>query len=207
MRIGDFIALWSASPFGDTAALPWTVTLAATQLIEAALADLGPGYRRCGDVAIHQTARVEDAGAIKGPAIIGPRSFVSRAALLRGGVYLDADCSVGPSAELKTVFMFARAKVAHLNFIGDSIIGAEVNFEAGAVVANHRNELDDKRIRILVGLAVVDTGVEKFGALVGDGCTIGANAVIAPGAVLKPGTHVPRLGLVDQQPSRDARPT
>jgi len=72
---------------------------------------------------------------------------------------------------------------AHFNFIGDSIIGADVNFEAGSLVANHSNEQDDKEIRILLDGAVIRTGVEKFGAVIGDGCRIGANAVIAPGAL------------------------
>ncbi|MFN3960771.1 MAG: hypothetical protein ACK4NP_12770 [Parvularculaceae bacterium] len=75
---------------------------------------------------------------------------------------------------------------------GPAIIGDGANIEAGAVIANHRNEQTDKRIRIRAGAEIIDTGVDKFGTLVGDGARIGANAVIAPGAV------VPRLALVDQ---------
>ena len=93
-----------------------------------------------------------------------------------------------------------RSKAAHLNFIGDSIIGSDVNLEAGSMVANYRNELSDKTIRIVQGDQVIDTGVEKFGALIGDGTRVGANAVIAPGAVLGRNARVPRLGLVDQHP-------
>jgi len=66
------------------------------------------------------------------------------------------------------------------------------------VIANRRNERDDPHIRLRVGQHVVDTGVESFGALVGDGSRIGANAVIAPGALLAPRSVVPRLGLIDQ---------
>jgi bifunctional N-acetylglucosamine-1-phosphate-uridyltransferase/glucosamine-1-phosphate-acetyltransferase GlmU-like protein len=105
---------------------------------------------------------------------------------------------VGPGSELKTSLMFKGAKLAHLNFVGDSILGAGVNVEAGAIIANYRNEFDDKTIRFRFGDKVVETHVEKFGALVGDGVEIGANAVIAPGAVLAPGTRVARLSLVDQ---------
>jgi len=66
------------------------------------------------------------------------------------------------------------------------------------VIANRRNEHADPRIRIRLGQHVIDTGVETFGALVGDGCRIGANAVVAPGALRPPRSIVPRLGLIDQ---------
>ena len=92
-----------------------------------------------------------------------------------------------PSSHIKKVF-------------GDSILGADVNCEAGAVIANFRNERGDRRIRIRHGDEVIDTGTERFGALVGDGARIGANAVIAPGAILAHGTVVGRLALVDQSP-------
>jgi acetyltransferase-like isoleucine patch superfamily enzyme len=73
-----------------------------------------------------------------------------------------------------------------------------VNVEAGAMIANYRNERADKRIRIRVEGQEIDTGVDKFGALIGDHARIGANAVIAPGAILRPGAIVKRLSLVDQ---------
>ncbi len=94
--------------------------------------------------------------------------------------------------------MLDGSKLAHFNFVGDSLIGEAVNIEAGAIIANYRNELDGADIRIRHEDQVIDTGVSKFGALVGDGCKIGANAVIAPGALLRSHTRVPRLGLIDQ---------
>jgi bifunctional N-acetylglucosamine-1-phosphate-uridyltransferase/glucosamine-1-phosphate-acetyltransferase GlmU-like protein len=72
-----------------------------------------------------------------------------------------------------------------MNFVGDSIIGADVNIEAGAIIANYRNELEGRNIRIAYRGQVIDTGVSKFGALVGDGSRIGANAVVAPSALLE----------------------
>lgn len=101
---------------------------------------------------------------------------------------------------MKSSLLFAGSRLAHLNFVGDSILGADVNCEAGAVIANFRNERKDRRIRILQDGEVIDTGVERFGAVLGDGARIGANAVIAPGALLAPSQVVPRLGLVDQSP-------
>jgi UDP-N-acetylglucosamine diphosphorylase / glucose-1-phosphate thymidylyltransferase / UDP-N-acetylgalactosamine diphosphorylase / glucosamine-1-phosphate N-acetyltransferase / galactosamine-1-phosphate N-acetyltransferase len=118
---------------------------------------------------------------------------------LRDGVFLDEDCIIGPAAELKSSFMFKGSKLAHLNFVGDSILGEGVNCEAGSVVANCRNENQDRRIRIAFEGQIIETGVDKFGGVFGDGVRLGANAVVAPGALIWPGTVIPRLGLVDQQ--------
>ena len=147
---------------------------------------------------MHCSATVEPGAIVKRPAIIGARCFVAATSYLRGGVFLDEDCIIGPGAELKSSFMFKGSKLAHLNFVGDSILGSDVNIEAGAIIANFRNELDEKSIRITYKGAVIDTGVDKFGALLGDHSRIGANAVIAPGAILMPGTRIPRLSLIDQ---------
>lgn len=200
VEIAAFVARWATSPFGALAAAPWAITQAAENHVAAAIAGLSTDYVVNGDVALHRSASVESGAVVKGPAIIGPRCFVAAGAYLRGGVFLDEDCIVGPNAELKTSFMFKGSKLAHLNFVGDSILGAGVNIEAGAIVANYRNELEDKAIRIAWRGGVLETGVEKFGALLGDGTRVGANAVIAPGAIFETNDRVPRLALVDQYP-------
>ncbi|QEU03579.1 DapH/DapD/GlmU-related protein [Pseudomonas oryzihabitans] len=141
---------------------------------------------------------VEAGAVLKGPVIIGPGTLVAAGAYLRGGVHLGAHCVVGPACELKSSLLLDGSKLAHFNFVGDSLIGSGVNLEAGAIVANYRNESDGAVIRIRHGDRVIETGVIKFGALIGDNCRLGANAVIAPGALLSPGTRVARLELVDQ---------
>lgn len=176
---------------------PWAITSCADTIIRNAMASLS-GYSIQDGVAVHRKAVVEHGAVVKSPAIVGPNCLVAANAYLRGGVFLDEDCIVGPACELKSTFMLIGSKVAHLSFVGDSIIGTGANIEAGAIIANYRNERADKRIRILLDGEIIDTGVEKFGALVGDGARIGANAVIAPGALIRPGEIVPRLALVDQ---------
>lgn len=200
VEIAAFVARWAASPFGALVAAPWDVTQHAEAHVAAAIACLSTDYVVNGDVALHRSATVEAGAVVKGPAIIGPLCFVAAGAYLRGGVFLDEACIVGPNAELKTSFMFKGAKLAHLNFVGDSILGAGVNIEAGAIVANYRNELEDKAIRIAWRGGVLETGVEKFGALLGDETRVGANAVIAPGAILERTARMGRLALVDQYP-------
>jgi len=177
---------------------PWELTLHSSDVVARLLADVGAEFSLVDGVAVHATATVERGAVLKGPAVIGPQCFVAAGAYVRGGCWLDARCTLGPGAELKSTFLFAGTKLAHFNFVGDSILGSGVNLEAGAIVANYRNEHPDRTIDIFLGESRLETGVRKFGAVIGDGARIGANAVIAPGAVLRPGIVVPRLGLVDQ---------
>lgn len=199
VRLSDFIATVSQSALSSFAAeTPWTLTKNAEDIVRQMIGSLGPGYRVEGDVAVHETATIELGSAIKGAAIIGPRCFIASTALVRGGCWLESNVIIGPAAELKTSFIFAGSKLAHLNFVGDSVLGGDVNIEAGAMLANYRNERADKRIFVQHQSQVLDTGVDKFGALVGDHARIGANAVLAPGTLLSQGAIVPRLRLVDQ---------
>ena len=199
MKIADFTARLAQTHLAALAnSAPWSLTQKLEDCVRVCVANLGTDYAVSGIVAVHNTARVEAGADLKGAIIIGPNAFVSGSALLRGGVFLDEGCILGPCVEAKTVVLLKGSKLAHLNFVGDSILGADVNVEAGAMIANYRNERADKRIRFRIGDNIIDTGVEKFGAITGDGSRIGANAVIAPGAALEPATIVPRLGLVDQ---------
>lgn len=198
--IADYIDAWNGSPFADVGLDPWQVVAQAEGIISRAQDALGPGYRFANDFAVHSSATIETGVVLKGVGIVGPGCFIAAGAYLRGGTYLGEGYIIGPGSELKTSFMFAKSKIAHLNFVGDSILGSDVNVEAGAMIANYRNELADKTIRIRFGDEVIDTGVHKFGALVGDHARIGANAVLAPGALIPQGTVVGRLQLVDQRP-------
>jgi NDP-sugar pyrophosphorylase family protein len=202
MILTDYVAGAAryASFFVPTAS-PWPVIAAIPEILRAKLRALPTGYCIDGDIAVHETAQIETGAVVKGPAIIGPHCFVASSAYLRGGVWLEENCIIGPGAELKTSLMFAGSKLAHFNFVGDSILGEGVNLEAGSIVANYRNEMAVKRILIATPSGVVDTGLEKAGAILGDRVRLGANAVIAPGALVKPDTVIGRLQLVDQHPA------
>ncbi len=177
---------------------PWEVCNQASIIISSMQSELSDDYVISNGNAIHKTAIVEEGAILKSPCIISPNCFIASCAYLRGGVWLDENVIVGPSCEIKSSFVFSGSKAAHFNFIGDSVIGRNVNIEAGAIVANYRNEMDDKEIICSVGGKKIQTGVDKFGSLIGDNCKIGANAVLAPGTILLPKTVVKRLALVDQ---------
>lgn len=180
---------------------PWTLTSGASTIIGRMIGDLqGPWIIKDG-VARHETARVEPGAVVKGPCVLGAQTIVAANAYLRGGVFCDEDVTIGPCCEIKSSFLMKAAKVAHLSFVGDAVVGARVNIEAGAVIANYRNDKVDKSIRIQWMGTIIDCGVDKFGALVGDDARIGANAVLAPGAIINKAQIVPRLALIDQSPA------
>lgn len=95
-----------------------------------------------------------------------------------------------------------ESAVAHFNFVGDSVVGPDVNVEAGAIFCNHYNynERKDDTVYVTLNGERVSTGLHKFGSIVGEGSRIGANAVLSPGTILLPGTIVKRLELVEQNP-------
>jgi NDP-sugar pyrophosphorylase family protein len=199
VRLADYIGAIGSSPlalFSDVE--PWELTARAENIVAGLLTSVGAEFSLTDGVAVHATATVERGAVLKAPAMIGAHCFVAAGAYVRGGCWVDAHCTLGPGTELKSSFLFAGTKLAHFNFVGDSILGSGVNLEAGAIVANYRNEDRGRTIAIFLGECRLETGVRKFGAVIGDGARIGANAVIAPGAVLPPGAVVPRLGLVDQ---------
>jgi UDP-N-acetylglucosamine diphosphorylase / glucose-1-phosphate thymidylyltransferase / UDP-N-acetylgalactosamine diphosphorylase / glucosamine-1-phosphate N-acetyltransferase / galactosamine-1-phosphate N-acetyltransferase len=201
LHISDFTSALAGTPFAACAnAAPWVLTASIEARVREAIATLeASDWQVQGDIAIHRSARVEQGAQLKGPVVVGAACFVSASALLRGGVWLSERCAVGPGCELKSSWLGAGSTLAHLNFVGDSVIGRDVNFEAGSIVANHRNERDDKRIRVRIGTALHTLAITKFGALVGDHARIGANAVLAPGTLLARGAVVPLLGLIDQE--------
>jgi bifunctional N-acetylglucosamine-1-phosphate-uridyltransferase/glucosamine-1-phosphate-acetyltransferase GlmU-like protein len=200
VEIAHFVRDFARSPLGRWSAwTPWALTSVAPAIVRELLAELTePDFVTTGDVAVHHTATIEAGAVLKGPLIVGARCFIASGAYLRGGNWLAERSTIGPGAELKSSFLFAGTSLAHFNFVGDSILGAGVNLEAGSIICNHRNERPNKEIVIHAGGTPHRTGVEKFGALVGDGSCVGANAVLAPGALLAAGTVVARGVSLDQ---------
>jgi UDP-N-acetylglucosamine diphosphorylase / glucose-1-phosphate thymidylyltransferase / UDP-N-acetylgalactosamine diphosphorylase / glucosamine-1-phosphate N-acetyltransferase / galactosamine-1-phosphate N-acetyltransferase len=178
--------------------LPWQITGSLEEILRKYLALLNMDYRISNNQAIHHSARIEPGVIMKGTVIIGADCFLAAGAYLRDGVFLDNKVSIGPGCEVKSSVIARETSIAHFNYIGNSLIGSHVNFEAGSVIANHYNERENKRIFININSEILDTGVDKFGALVGDNSKIGANAVLSPGTLLRPGSIVKRLELIEQ---------
>jgi len=196
--IDNFINKFSSTFSSQTDLVPWKITDNLTVIINDLILHLDSNFDIRDGIAVHKTAIIESGVTLKAPVIIGENCFLGANAYLRGGVYLDKSVRIGPGCEIKTSIIFSDSSIAHFNFIGDSIIGHNVNFEAGAVTANHYNDRTDKKISVRIKSTIIETNTEKFGSLVGDNSKIGANAVLSPGTILEAGTIVNRLELIDQ---------
>ena len=126
---------------------------------------------------------VIEAGAyIRGPCIIGRDCQIRHGAYIRGDVIIGDRCVVGHTTEVKHSILLNHAKAAHFAFVGDSVLGNDVNLGAGVKCANLR--LDGAQVVVRFHGEFRSTGLRKFGAIVGDGCQIGCNVVINPGTLL-----------------------
>jgi NDP-sugar pyrophosphorylase family protein len=131
---------------------------------------------------------VEDGAMIKGPAIIGKNCRIRHNAYLRENVIIGDGCVVGNSSELKNSLFFNGAQAPHFNYIGDSILGHKAHLGAGVKISNYK--LFSGNIEVVVDSVPFDTGLRKFGALLGDGVEIGCNAVLNPGSIVERGAVI-----------------
>ena len=178
--------------------LPWLIIQNLESIIFEKIKLLSNDFEINNGIAIHKTAVVEKNAILKAPLIIEENCFVAANACLRNGVFLSKNVKIGMGVEIKSSIISNNSAVAHFNFIGDSIIGENVNFEAGSITANHFNERENKEIFVKIDDNIINTQVVKFGSLIGDYSKIGANAVLSPGTILKKNSVVKRLELIEQ---------
>ncbi|MCL4786621.1 MAG: UDP-N-acetylglucosamine diphosphorylase [Verrucomicrobia bacterium] len=152
-------------------------------------------HNRCEGVAfigkqvyIGEGTVVEDGAMIKGPALIGRNCQIRHNAYLREDVIVGDHCIVGNSTELKNAILFNHAVAPHFNYVGDSILGHQTHLGAGVVLSNFKSFPGN--ITVELDGQPFDTGLRKFGALVGDGAEIGCNAVLNPGSIIGRGAMV-----------------
>jgi len=134
------------------------------------------------DVHLGEGTIVEPGVYIRGPAWIGKNCEIRHGAYIRENVIAGDGCVLGNSCEFKNCVLLSGAHVSHFSYVGDSIVGRDVNLGAGVILSNYR--LDGQTIRVRVAGQLVETGLRKFGAMVGDGASIGCNAVINPGSLV-----------------------
>lgn len=159
-------------------------------------ANLEPGLRNVchgrafiGDqVFIGEGTVVEDGVMIKGPAIIGRNCEIRHNAYIREHVIVGDDCVIGNACELKNSLLFNHAGVPHFNYVGDSILGYRAHLGAGVKISNVK--LVGGNVMVELDGKPVDTGLRKFGALVGDHAEVGCNAVLNPGSIIGRGSMV-----------------
>ena len=141
-----------------------------------------PGAVLEGPVAVGEGSEVGPGAMLIGPVIIGRNCQVRHGAFLRGGVLVGDGAVVGHACELKNCLLFDEAEVPHFAYVGDSVLGWKAHLGAGVKISNVK--LDKRNIQIQLGGETIDTGLWKFGAMIGDRAEIGCNAVLNPGSIV-----------------------
>jgi NDP-sugar pyrophosphorylase family protein len=177
---------------------PWNIVNELEKILLEKLKLLSADYKIEGTTAIHKTAVIEEGVTLKGTIIISENCYVGAHAYLRGPILFGKSVKIGPGSEIKQSFISDNSAVAHFNYIGNSLIGQNINFEAGSICANHYNERKNKNISVKYKEDIINTHSDKFGSLLGDNSKVGANAVLSPGTILDKNSIVKRLQLIEQ---------
>jgi len=170
---------------------PWELLDAQEHLAADLQRDVAPdatvsdGATLEGAVVVERGARVRDGAVIEGPVIVGSGADVGPNAYVRGATTVGPDARVGNAVEVKNSILMAGATAGHHAYVGDSVLGADVNLGAGTKVANLRH--DDETVHTPVKGELTDTGRRKFGVVLGDGVKTGINTSLYPGVKLWPG--------------------
>ena len=134
------------------------------------------------NVWVHKTATVFPSAYLGAPCIIGPNTEVRHCAFIRGSALVGADCVVGNSVELKNVILFDHVQTPHYNYVGDSILGYYSHMGAGSITSNVKS--DKTLVTVHSFHENIETGLKKFGAMLGDHVEVGCNSVLNPGTVI-----------------------
>ena len=149
---------------------------------------------RDGDIWIAKSAKVAPTASINGPVIIGKDAEVRHCAFIRGNAIVGEGAVVGNSTELKNAVLFNKVQVPHYNYVGDSVLGYKSHMGAGSICSNVKSDkqlvvVKDKEERL-------ETGMKKFGAILGDNVEVGCGSVLNPGTVIGRETNIYPLSPV-----------
>lgn len=173
-----------ASKLFEMAEYPWEVL----PHIGSFIVELGNSLpkevfeKRGDDIWIAKSADIFESAFIKGPVIIDEYAQVRHCAFIRGNALVGREAVVGNSTELKNVILFNRVQVPHYNYVGDSILGYRAHMGAGSITSNVKS--DKTPVAVKSETDCIETGLKKFGAMIGDSVEIGCNSVLNPGTVI-----------------------
>ena len=143
---------------------------------------------------VAKSANIAKTACLNGPLIIDEEAQIRHCAFIRGSAIVGKGAVVGNSTELKNVVIFNRVQVPHYNYVGDSILGCQSHMGAGSITSNVKS--DKTLVTVKTGDTVVETGLKKFGAMLGDYVEVGCNSVLNPGTVVGRHTNIYPLSMV-----------
>ena len=140
-------------------------------------------YEDLGDnIWIAKSAKISPSAFIAGPCIIGENTEVRHCAFIRGNALVGNNCVVGNSTELKNVVLVGKVQVPHYNYVGDSVLGFKAHMGAGSITSNVKS--DSSLVKVHAPEGDIETGLKKFGAMLGDHVEVGCGSVLNPGTVV-----------------------
>lgn len=152
-------------------------------------------YNKIGEnIWIAKSATVAPTAYLNGPTIIGKDAEIRHCAFIRGNAIVGEGCVVGNSTELKNVILFNKVQVPHYNYVGDSILGYRSHMGAGSITSNVKS--DKKLVVVKDGTEKIETGLKKFGAMLGDNVEVGCGSVLNPGTVIGKNSNIYPLSSV-----------
>lgn len=152
-------------------------------------------YNKIGEnIWISKTAKIAPTAFVSGPTIIGNNTEIRHCAFIRGNAIVGDNCVVGNSTELKNVILFNNVQVPHYNYVGDSILGYKSHMGAGSITSNVKS--DKQLVIVKNGDSKIETGLKKFGAMIGDNVEIGCGSVLNPGSVIGRNSNIYPLSSV-----------
>jgi NDP-sugar pyrophosphorylase family protein len=186
ISVEDWLDLssFNCSSIFENVNFPWEVLAKISSYLDLRINErtLPANYTKKNNVLIGNGTKIEADAVIKDAAIIGENCSIGNGVLIRGGCIIGDDVQIGHGVEIKHSIILNKSAIAHLNYVGDSIVGKGVNISGGAIVANFR--LDKGEIKVNIDDQKINTGLIKFGAIIGDDCVVGVNSVLNPGTVL-----------------------
>ena len=173
-----------AAELFDGLTYPWEALPKISEFIKKLGETLDPEeYDKVGeDVWIAKSANVFPSAYVHGPAIIGKDAEVRHCAFIRGNAIVGEGAVVGNSTELKNVVLFNKVQVPHYNYVGDAVLGYKSHMGAGSICSNVKS--DKKLVIVKDGDEKIETGLKKFGAMLGDNVEVGCGSVLNPGTVI-----------------------
>ena len=185
-----------AEPLLAACSYPWEALAGIGDFVRAMGPTLDPDRydHPAENVWIAKTASVAPSASITGPVIICDDAEIRQCAYIRGNAVIGAGAVVGNSCEVKNAVIFDSVQVPHFNYVGDSVLGFRSHMGAGAVTSNIKS--DRTNVTIRNGDSVIETGLRKMGAILGDGVEVGCNSVLNPGTVIGRGSRVYPLSSV-----------
>ena len=174
---------------------PWQALSGIKNLILELGSKLGSDFTEISpDVWVHKSAKIAPTAFLGSPCIIGANTEVRHCAFIRGSALVGENCVVGNSVELKNVILFDNVQVPHYNYVGDSILGYKAHMGAGSLTSNVKS--DKTLVTVKNGDEKIETGLKKFGAMVGDFVEVGCNSVLNPGTVVGRNSNIYPLSCV-----------